>query len=129
MNSRAPTHPFDAAGDDKFREECGVFGIYGSDDAAALTALGALRAGAGLVLLGTGATVIPVTITGLDRVLPIGSVIPRIGHRVDVYFGKPVDYSDLAGRTPSRETAQEVVDRVMERIRFQRRVIERLRAR
>ncbi|MDH3739191.1 MAG: class II glutamine amidotransferase, partial [Alphaproteobacteria bacterium] len=33
-------HPFDAVGDDKFREECGVFGIYGSDDAAALTALG-----------------------------------------------------------------------------------------
>ena len=25
---------------DKFHEECGVFGIYGNDDAAALTALG-----------------------------------------------------------------------------------------
>jgi amidophosphoribosyltransferase len=31
------THPFD---DDKLREECGVFGIYGHEDAAALTALG-----------------------------------------------------------------------------------------
>jgi amidophosphoribosyltransferase len=30
--------PFD--GDDKFRDECGVFGIYGHSDAAALTALG-----------------------------------------------------------------------------------------
>ncbi|MBI2233951.1 MAG: amidophosphoribosyltransferase [Micavibrio aeruginosavorus] len=29
--------PFD---DDKLREECGVFGVYGHDDAAALTALG-----------------------------------------------------------------------------------------
>jgi amidophosphoribosyltransferase len=27
-------------GDDKFHDECGVFGVYGSDDAAALTALG-----------------------------------------------------------------------------------------
>ena len=26
--------------DDKLREECGVFGIYGHSDAAALTALG-----------------------------------------------------------------------------------------
>jgi amidophosphoribosyltransferase len=31
------SHPFD---DDKLREECGVFGIYGHPDAAALTALG-----------------------------------------------------------------------------------------
>jgi amidophosphoribosyltransferase len=31
------THPFD---DDKLKEECGIFGIYGHADAAALTALG-----------------------------------------------------------------------------------------
>jgi amidophosphoribosyltransferase len=31
------THPFD---DDKLREECGVFGIAGIDDAAAMVALG-----------------------------------------------------------------------------------------
>ena len=40
MNLRATTHPFDTADDDKFHEECGVFGVYGNDDAAALTALG-----------------------------------------------------------------------------------------
>ncbi|MFT5180813.1 MAG: amidophosphoribosyltransferase [Alphaproteobacteria bacterium] len=44
MNS-GPTTPTSTAGiddesDDKFHDECGVFGIYGSDDAAALTALG-----------------------------------------------------------------------------------------
>ena len=33
------TNPFDSD-DDKFHEECGVFGIYGHEDAAALTALG-----------------------------------------------------------------------------------------
>ena len=32
-----PAHPFD---DDKLREECGIFGIYGHADAAAHTALG-----------------------------------------------------------------------------------------
>ena len=31
------THPFE---DDKLREECGVFGIAGIDDAAAMVALG-----------------------------------------------------------------------------------------
>jgi amidophosphoribosyltransferase len=38
------TNPFSASSDDslddKFHEECGVFGVYGSDDSAALTALG-----------------------------------------------------------------------------------------
>ncbi len=33
----AISHPFD---DDKLREECGVFGVFGHDDAAAFTALG-----------------------------------------------------------------------------------------
>ena len=32
-----PTNPFDA---DKFREECGVYGVLGFEDAAAQTALG-----------------------------------------------------------------------------------------
>jgi amidophosphoribosyltransferase len=34
---RLTTNPFD---DDKLHEECGIFGVYGHDDAAALTALG-----------------------------------------------------------------------------------------
>jgi amidophosphoribosyltransferase len=36
---RLTTHPFDADGD-KLREECGVFGVFGHPDAAALTTLG-----------------------------------------------------------------------------------------
>lgn len=37
INEHFSTNPFD---DDRFHEECGVFGIFGHDDAAALTALG-----------------------------------------------------------------------------------------
>lgn len=37
MNKLPTTHPFD---DDKLHEECGVFGIFGHEDAATLTALG-----------------------------------------------------------------------------------------
>jgi len=88
--------------------------------------IGKGRAGAGLILLETGATAIPVTITGMDRVLPVGSRFPRFGHRVTVYFGRPVRYDDLLGEERSREAAQRLIDRVMARIRFQRRVIERI---
>lgn len=37
LNLSGPAHPFD---DDKLREECGVFGIFGHTDAAAHTVLG-----------------------------------------------------------------------------------------
>ncbi|MEH6753561.1 MAG: amidophosphoribosyltransferase [Alphaproteobacteria bacterium] len=41
MIDNLTTHPFQPSHDpDKFHEECGVFGVYGSEDAAALTALG-----------------------------------------------------------------------------------------
>jgi 1-acyl-sn-glycerol-3-phosphate acyltransferase len=91
--------------------------------------IGKGRPGAGLVILGNRPTVIPVTIEGLDEVLPIGARIPRLGKRVYVYIGKPVDYSAFVGDTRSKEIAQQVVDKVMDRIRFQRRVIRRFRGR
>ena len=91
--------------------------------------IGKGRPGAGLVILGNRPTVIPVTIEGMDEVLPIGARIPRLGKRVYVYIGKPLDYAAFVGDTRSRETAQQVVDGVMDRIRFQRRVIRRLRER
>ena len=34
------THPFIDADGDKLREECGIFGVIGAKDAAAMTALG-----------------------------------------------------------------------------------------
>lgn len=91
--------------------------------------IGEGRPGAGLVTLGTHPTVIPVTIDGMDRVLPIGSRVPRVGKRIYVYFGEPVEYDDLKERPRSRETAQELVDRVVEVLREQRREIQRIRSR
>ncbi len=90
--------------------------------------IGPGRPGAGLLALGTKASVVPVTIEGMDRVLPIGSVVPRVGRRVYVYFGEPIDYSDFEDRPRSKETAQELVDRVMEVLRAQQRALQRIRA-
>ena len=86
------------------------------------------RPGAGLVTLGTHPTVVPVTIDGMDRVLPVGSRFPRIGKEVYVYFGEPVEYGDLTDRPRSKEVAQELVDRVVDVLREQQRSIRRLRS-
>lgn len=91
--------------------------------------IGRGRPGAGFLALETGAAVVPVTIDGMDRVLPVGSRLPRIGQRISVYFGHPIEVGDLAGRPPTRQVAQQLVDRAMERIRFQRRVVARIEGR
>lgn len=84
------------------------------------------RPGAGLVALGTHPRLVPVAIEGMGDVLPIGRRFPRFCRRVFVYFGRPVDYSDLIGRPRSKETAQELVDRVMARVRRQHAALRRL---
>jgi 1-acyl-sn-glycerol-3-phosphate acyltransferase len=77
------------------------------------------RPGAGLVILGTRPRVIPVAIDRMQDVLPIGAVLPRLGKRIYVSYGSPIDYSDFLDRPRSRETAQAIVDRVVEAIRAQ----------
>jgi hypothetical protein len=52
-------------------------------------------------------------------VLPIGKSIPRIGKRLIVFYGSPVDYREYLNGDTGRDAAQAVVDRVMERIRSQ----------
>lgn len=85
------------------------------------------RPGAGLLILATRPTVIPVGIDGMREVLPIGHTIPRVGRRIHVSYGRPVDYSEFLDRPRTRETAQAVVDKVMERIRAQHAELRRLR--
>ncbi len=77
------------------------------------------RAGAGIVILQNQPVVVPVVIHGMNEVLPIGRVIPKIGKRVYVMFGEPFDYSDYLGRESSKETSEALVDEVMEKLRAQ----------
>lgn len=90
--------------------------------------IGPGRAGSGLLILGNRPAVVPVTIDGMDRVLPVGSRFPRFFQRIYVYYGQPVDYSDLADQPRSKEVAQELVDRLMGILREQQAEIHRLEA-
>jgi 1-acyl-sn-glycerol-3-phosphate acyltransferase len=84
------------------------------------------RAGAGLVVLSTQPRVIPVAILGMNRVLPIGRVVPKVFQRIYVSYGQPVDCSEWFGMPRTRETAQLVVDRVMHAIRSQHAELRRI---
>jgi len=73
--------------------------------------------GPGLLILATGAKVIPVLIEGMREVLPIGKAVPRVFKRIRVTYGAPVDYAEFLAMPRTRETAQALIDRVMGEIR------------
>lgn len=79
--------------------------------------VGPARPGAGVLILSTRPTVIPVAIEGMQDALPIGSYVPRVGKRIWVAFGEPVDYSRFLGETRDKETAQAITELVMDRVR------------
>jgi 1-acyl-sn-glycerol-3-phosphate acyltransferase len=78
--------------------------------------LGHGRPGVGRVLYETGATVVPCFHRALDQVLPIGSVVPRVGKRVEVLIGPAFSVEDLRALPNTRETWQKIADRLMEKI-------------
>lgn len=79
--------------------------------------IGRGKPGAGLVILATRPRVIPAAIEGMADLLPIGKTIPRIGKTLYVKYGEPVDYSEFLDLPRTRETAQAIVDKVMERVK------------
>ncbi len=78
--------------------------------------LGKGRPGVGKIIYDAKPTVIPVKVIGMDKVLPIGCYIPRIFKKVEVYYGKPLDFSDLYELEDHKETWMKIVNRVMSAI-------------
>ena len=84
------------------------------------------RPGPGLLILAARPRVIPVAIDGMRDVLPIGKKLPRLGKRIYVSYGAPIDYAEFLALPPSRETAQALMNRVMDAIRAQHVELRRL---
>src|SRR5438874_8314215 len=90
-------------------------------------AVGPGRPGPGLLVLAARPRVIPVAIEGMQDVLPIGRYVPRVFKRICVSFGPPVDYAEFVTLPRTRETAQSLVDRIMEAIQIQHAELSRRR--
>ena len=70
------------------------------------------KTGLGRLALETGVPVIPVAMIGTDVVNPPGSKMWRFG-RVQVKFGKPMDFSRFEGLAGNRFIERAVIDEVM----------------
>lgn len=85
------------------------------------------RLGAGFLILETWPTVIPVCIEGMDKVLPIGSVFPRLFKRVYISYGRPLALGEFRGKGRTKKTANALMGKVIESIKELHRGIQKVK--
>ncbi len=96
-------------------KEGGLFGIYPEGTRSPDGRLYRGHTGIARIALEAGVPVIPVAMIGTDRVQPIGTPVPRLGHTLGVRVGTPLDYSDRTTRNP--KVLREITDDIMAHIR------------
>ncbi len=79
--------------------------------------IGRGQVGVGRLAYRTRAKVLPCYHEGTQKLLPIGSHRLRIGKRVEIILGEPLDMTDLYDQQGSREVYQAIADRMIDRIR------------
>jgi 1-acyl-sn-glycerol-3-phosphate acyltransferase len=73
------------------------------------------RTGIARMALESGVPVIPVAMIDTDKVMPIGSKIPKV-QRIGVVFGHPLDFSRFAGYENDRFVLRAITDEIMHEI-------------
>jgi 1-acyl-sn-glycerol-3-phosphate acyltransferase len=57
--------------------------------------------------------VIPVALKGVERILPRGRIIPKIGKKTTVIYGRPLNLEKYYRQESSAELSQQIVDEAM----------------
>lgn len=92
-----------------------AFGIYPEGTRSPDGRLYKGRTGVAKVALETGAPVIPVAVIGTDKLNPVGSAMWR-PHRIDIRFGKAMEFSRYDGLAGDRWAERAIVDQIMSAI-------------
>ncbi|MEU5847531.1 lysophospholipid acyltransferase family protein [Saccharopolyspora shandongensis] len=90
----------------------GAFGIHPEGTRSPDGRLYRGRTGVARLALAAGAPVVPVGLTGTDKLQPRGKKIPR-PHPVTVRFGDPLDFSRYAGMESSLPVLRSITDEIM----------------
>jgi len=70
------------------------------------------RTGVARMILESGATVVPVAMIGTEKVMPIGSKLPKV-IRPGVVFGAPLDFTRFQGLEGDRFVLRSITDEIM----------------
>ncbi|ROO90606.1 1-acyl-sn-glycerol-3-phosphate acyltransferase [Actinocorallia herbida] len=73
------------------------------------------RTGAGWLVLETGAKVLPVGLVGTEKLQPYGSRFPKIGTRVTVRIGEPLEFGGYAAM-PKGRARRVITDEIVQAI-------------
>nr|WP_204332653.1 lysophospholipid acyltransferase family protein [Geodermatophilus sabuli] len=95
--------------------EGGGFGIYPEGTRSRDGRLARGKTGVAWLALTADCPVVPVAVTGTDRVQPVGSNWPR-PHKVSVVFGTPLTFPEHRGGAGNGRARREVTDRIMSAI-------------
>lgn len=71
------------------------------------------KTGVARMALEAGVPVIPVGLIGMADIQPGGGGMPRIGRRVEVRIGKPLDFTRYAGMEGDRFVLRSITDEIM----------------
>ena len=93
----------------------GGFGIYPEGTRSRDGRLARGKTGVAWLALTADCPVVPVGVTGTDRIQPIGASWPR-PHRFSVTFGEPLTFPEFRGMAGNNRARREVTDRIMEAI-------------
>jgi 1-acyl-sn-glycerol-3-phosphate acyltransferase len=74
------------------------------------------RPGVAKLALDAGATIVPVGLFGTEQVQPIGARVPRLGAKVEVRFGEPLDLSKWDGTPVDSRILREITAALMTEI-------------
>jgi 1-acyl-sn-glycerol-3-phosphate acyltransferase len=92
-----------------------AFGIYPEGTRSRDGRLYRGRTGVGHLALTAGVPVVPVGLTGTERVQPVGSRRPRVVP-ITVAFGRPIDFAGRFDGVPPGRARREATDEVMSAI-------------
>jgi len=105
--------------------EGGVLHIYPEGTRTRSGELMEAKAGIGRIVYMSNAAVTPMYHRGLDRVLPIGAGVPRIGKQIYISIGAPLYFDEERKLPNTPETWRLITGRIMAGIRQQRDLLEK----
>ena len=70
----------------------------------------------GRIITVTKPTVIPVLVKGTEKLIPVGKIFPRIGAKIEIIFGPPINLEKEFGYPSVKESSEKVIEKVMKTI-------------